>query len=133
MLQDDEPWLVSNAHNGQCSKEFRVRSLDARLSSGTSMSVMRRCLIREARSSKYNRAIEGGSGRVIQKRAIRLLLLALLILARLNLLEPRLVESHAPVIIPFDDRVLFIRSLNRAKFPGRLSEVAQTLDTISGV
>jgi hypothetical protein len=130
MLQDDEPWLVSNAHNGQCSKEFRVRSLDARLSSGTSMSVMRRCLIREARSSEYNRAIEG---RVIQKRAIGLLLLALLILAWLNLLEPRLVESHAPVIIPFDDRVLFIGSLNRAKFPGRLSEVAQTLDAISGV
>jgi hypothetical protein len=51
----------------------------------------------------------------------------------LNLLEPRLVESHATVIIPFDDRVLFIRSLNCAEFPGRLSEIAQTLDAISGI
>jgi hypothetical protein len=66
-------------------------------------------------------------------RAIRLLLLALLILACLNFLEPRLVESHATVIIPFDDRILFVRSLNRAKFPSRLSELSQPLDPISGI
>ena len=66
-------------------------------------------------------------------RAIRLLLLVLLILAWLNLLERRLVESHATVIIPFDDRVLFVRLLNCAEFPRRLSEVTQTLDAISGI
>src|ERR1700685_4836450 len=98
-----------------------------------STSVMRHCLIRAARSREYTRAIEGRSGTMIQKRAIRLLLLALLILAWLNLLERRLVESHAPVIIPFDDRVLFVRSLNCSELPRRLSEVAQTLDPISGI
>jgi len=50
----------------------------------------------------------------------------------LNLLEPRLVESRTTAIIPFDDRVIFIRLLNCAEFPSRLSEVAQTLDAISG-
>jgi hypothetical protein len=50
-----------------------------------------------------------------------------------NLLEPRLVESHTTVIIPFDDRVIFVRLLNCAEFSGRLSEVAQTLDAISGI
>jgi hypothetical protein len=34
-------------------------------------------------------------------------------------------------MIPFDDRVIFVSSLNCAEFPSRLSEVAQTLDTIS--
>jgi hypothetical protein len=43
------------------------------------------------------------------------------------------VESHATVIIPFDDRVIFVRLLNRAEFSSRLSEVAQTLDAISGI
>jgi hypothetical protein len=42
------------------------------------------------------------------------------------------VESRATVIIPFDDRVIFVSSLNCAQFSGRLSEVAQTLDAISG-
>jgi len=51
---------------------------------------------------------------------------------RLNLLEPRLVESHATVIIPLDDRVIFVSLLNCAEFSSRLSEVAQTLDAISG-
>jgi hypothetical protein len=51
---------------------------------------------------------------------------------RLNLLERRLVESHATVVIPLDDRVLFVSSLNCAEFSSRLSEVAQTLDAISG-
>jgi hypothetical protein len=41
-------------------------------------------------------------------------------------------ESRSTVIIPFDDRVLFVSSLNCAEFSSRLSEVAQTLDTISG-
>ena len=41
-------------------------------------------------------------------------------------------ESRATVIIPFDDRVIFVSSLNCAQFPIRLSEVAQTLDAISG-
>jgi hypothetical protein len=50
----------------------------------------------------------------------------------LNLLEPRLPESHTPVIIPFDDRFIFVRLLNCAQFPSRLSKVAQTLDPISG-
>jgi hypothetical protein len=49
----------------------------------------------------------------------------------LNLLEPRLVKSHSTVIIPFDDRVIIVSLLNRAEFSSRLSEVAQTLDTIS--
>jgi hypothetical protein len=50
----------------------------------------------------------------------------------LNLLEPRLMESHTTVIIPFDHRVFFVRLLNCAEFSSRLSEVAQTLDPISG-
>jgi hypothetical protein len=50
----------------------------------------------------------------------------------LNLLERRLVDSHSTVTIPFDQRVLFISSLNCAEFSSRLSEVAQPLDPISG-
>ena len=41
-------------------------------------------------------------------------------------------DSHATVIIPLDDRVVFVSSLNCAEFSSRLSEVAQTLDAISG-
>jgi hypothetical protein len=51
---------------------------------------------------------------------------------RINLLERRLVESLATVVIPFDDCVFFVSSLHRAQFSSRLSEVAQTLDSISG-
>ena len=36
------------------------------------------------------------------------------LLAGLDLLEGALAESHTTVIIPFDDRVLFVCSLNRA-------------------
>ena len=36
-------------------------------------------------------------------------------------------ESHTTVIIPFDDRVIFVGLLNCAEFSSRLSEVAQTL------
>jgi len=52
--------------------------------------------------------------------------------SRLNLLERRLVQSHATVVIPLDNRVLFVSSLNCSEFSSRLSEVAQTLDSISG-
>src|SRR5579863_1504990 len=50
----------------------------------------------------------------------------------LDLLERRLVEPHATVVIPLDDRVLFVSSFNCAEFPIRFSEVTQTLDAISG-
>jgi hypothetical protein len=50
----------------------------------------------------------------------------------LNFLERRLVQSHATVVIPLDDCVLFVDSLNAAEFSSRLSEAAQTLDPISG-
>src|SRR5258708_7249596 len=50
----------------------------------------------------------------------------------LNLLERRLVDPHATVEVPLDDRVLFVSSLHGAEFPIRLSEVAQTLYAISG-
>jgi hypothetical protein len=43
------------------------------------------------------------------------------------------VESHTTVIIPLDDRVIFVRLLNRAEFSSRHSEGAQTLDAISGI
>jgi len=43
------------------------------------------------------------------------------------------VESQATVTIPFDDRVSFVSLLNCAELSGRLSEVSQTLDAISGV
>ena len=42
-------------------------------------------------------------------------------------------ESHTTVIIPFDDRVIFVRLLNCAEFSSRSSKVAQTLDAISGI
>ena len=51
----------------------------------------------------------------------------------LNLLEPRLAESHTTVIIPFDDRVVFVSLLNCAELSKWLSEIAQTLDAISGI
>jgi hypothetical protein len=51
----------------------------------------------------------------------------------LHLLERWLVESHTTIIIPFDDCVLFVRSLNCAEFSSRLSEVTQTLGAISGI
>jgi hypothetical protein len=44
-----------------------------------------------------------------------------------------LAESHPTVIIPFDDRVIVVRLLNCAQFSSRHSEVAQTLDAISGI
>jgi hypothetical protein len=43
-----------------------------------------------------------------------------------------LVDSYSTVIIPLDDRIVFVSSLNCAEFSIRLSEIAQTLDAISG-
>jgi len=40
-------------------------------------------------------------------------------LSGLNLLERRLVESHTTVIIPFDDRVIFVSLLNCAELSSR--------------
>jgi hypothetical protein len=51
----------------------------------------------------------------------------------LKLLERRLVKSHTTVVIPFDDRVIFVNLPNRAEFSRRYSEVAHTLDAISGI
>jgi hypothetical protein len=44
-----------------------------------------------------------------------------------------LVKSDTTGVIPFDDCVLFVSLLNCAEFPSRLSEVAHTLDAISGI
>jgi hypothetical protein len=43
---------------------------------------------------------------------------------RLDLLERWLVESRATVIIPLDDRVVFVSSLNCADFSSWFSEVS---------
>jgi hypothetical protein len=53
--------------------------------------------------------------------------------AALNLPERRLVNSHTTVIIPLDNRVIVVGSLDCAKFSVRRSEVAQTFDAISGI
>jgi hypothetical protein len=42
------------------------------------------------------------------------------------------VKSLTTVIIPFDNRIIFISLLNCAEFSRRLSEIAQTLYSISG-
>ena len=42
-------------------------------------------------------------------------------------------ESLTAVIIPFDEGVIFISLLNCAEFSSRFSEVAQTLNAISGI
>jgi hypothetical protein len=44
-----------------------------------------------------------------------------------------LVESLATVVIPFDERVIFVSLLNCAELSSRLSEVPQTLYAISGI
>ena len=51
----------------------------------------------------------------------------------LNLLEPRLMVSPTTGIIPFDDRIILVSLLNCPEFSSRLSEVAQTLNAISGL
>jgi hypothetical protein len=55
------------------------------------------------------------------------------LVAGLNLLERRLVQSLTTVTIPFNDRVIIVGLFDCAEFSGRLSEVAQTLDAISGI
>jgi hypothetical protein len=50
-----------------------------------------------------------------------------------DLLEPRLVQSHTTIVIPLYERVIFVRSHNRSESSCRLSEVAQTLDAITGI
>jgi len=42
-------------------------------------------------------------------------------------------NSDTTVIIPFDDCVILVSLLNSAEFSSRFSEVAQTLDAISGI
>jgi len=42
-------------------------------------------------------------------------------------------QSCATVIVPFDDRVIFVSLLDCAEFSSRPSEVAQTLNAISGI
>jgi len=44
-----------------------------------------------------------------------------------------LAESLTTVIIPLDERILFISLLNCPELAGRLSEVAQTFNTIPGI
>ena len=56
-----------------------------------------------------------------------------LLFERLNFLEPTLVYSSATVIIPLNDGVVFVSLLNCAKLSSRLPEVAQSLDSISGI
>jgi hypothetical protein len=51
---------------------------------------------------------------------------------RLHLLERQLVDSYSTVVIPFDERVMFIYLSDCAKLSRRDSEVTQTLDAISG-
>jgi hypothetical protein len=52
--------------------------------------------------------------------------------AVLNLLEGRLVDPYASVIIPLDNCIIVVGLLNGAELSGGLSEVAQTLNAISG-
>jgi hypothetical protein len=42
-------------------------------------------------------------------------------------------ESHTAVIVPFNDRIIFVGLLNCPEFSSWLSEVAQSLDAISGI
>ena len=51
----------------------------------------------------------------------------------LNLPEPRLSDSHASIVIPFDHGIVFVLSLNGADLPGRFSEVSQAFDSISEI
>jgi hypothetical protein len=48
-----------------------------------------------------------------------------------DFLEPWLMDFYTTVIIPFDDRVILVRPLDRTHFTSRHSEVAQTFDPIT--
>jgi hypothetical protein len=50
----------------------------------------------------------------------------------LDLLERQLGDPHTTLVIPFDFRVVLIRSLNCAEFSSWLSEIAQAHNPISG-
>jgi hypothetical protein len=47
--------------------------------------------------------------------------------------KPRLAQSHTTVVIPLYKRLVFVRLLNCTEFSGRLSEISQTLDAITGI
>jgi hypothetical protein len=50
----------------------------------------------------------------------------------LNFLKPLLAQSHATVVIPLCERVVFVRLLNCSEFSSRLSKISQALDAIAG-
>jgi hypothetical protein len=52
---------------------------------------------------------------------------------RLDFLEPHFAESHLTATIPFDHGIFFVGLFDGANFPGWLSEVSQSLDSISWV
>jgi hypothetical protein len=51
----------------------------------------------------------------------------------LNLPEPWLLETHATVVIPFNQSVIVVGLFHGAKVASRLSEFAQALTAISGI
>lgn len=53
--------------------------------------------------------------------------------SHLKLPEPRLMEPSATIIIPFNNRVIFVRLLYCAEFSLRFTEVAQSFDAISWI
>jgi hypothetical protein len=48
-------------------------------------------------------------------------------------LEPRLVHSGATVVIPLNDRVVFVGAFHGAHLVGWLSKIAQRFDAITGI
>jgi hypothetical protein len=42
-----------------------------------------------------------------------------------------LLQSRSPVLVPFDNSIILVRSLNYAEFSGRPAKVAQALDAIA--
>jgi hypothetical protein len=44
-----------------------------------------------------------------------------------------LVLARSTIIIPFYNRVIFVRLLNGSEFSSRLSKISQAHDTISGI
>jgi hypothetical protein len=42
-------------------------------------------------------------------------------------------KSHTTIVIPLDDRIIFVGSLNCAEFSSWPSEIAWTRDAISGI
>jgi len=50
-----------------------------------------------------------------------------------DLLEPRLVQSHATVIIPLYKCIVFVGLLNCSEFSSRLPKISQALNAITGI